>query len=69
MISMSQGNEIEEYRERLKEMNDRELISTMDAAYSMLSPKANFGKPPRAVYAMHLYECCLEWERRYPKSS
>lgn len=66
MISISQGDEAEEYRARLKPMDDKKLIETMDAAYSLLSPKANFGKPPRAVYAIHLYECCVEWERRHP---
>jgi hypothetical protein len=67
MISMSKGNETEEYRARIRSFDDKKLIETMDAAYDMLSPKAHFNKPPMSVYAMHLYECCLEWERRYPR--
>jgi hypothetical protein len=67
MISMSQGNEAQEYRSRIQSFDDKKLIETMDAAYGMLSPKANHGKPPMSIYAMHLYECCLEWERRHPK--
>ncbi len=63
------GFNLENLRERLQRMSDKELIRFGKAASSLLTPQANLGRPPREVFVIQLQEARNEWRRRYPKES
>lgn len=51
-------------RGRLQKMNDAELLAFSRTARYMLSPRANFGRPPRQSFVIQLEEARAEWRRR-----
>jgi hypothetical protein len=53
-----------ELRERLRKMNDVELLAFGKAARYMCSPAANLGKSPREPFVIQLEEARAEWRRR-----
>jgi hypothetical protein len=53
--------------EHPQKMSDAELIEFDETCASLRSPRANFGKPPREVFAIQLAEARAEWRRRHPK--
>jgi hypothetical protein len=59
-------NDVEEYRLRIRKMDDAALLQQGRAAKYMCSPSANHGKPPRQCFVIHLEECRKEWKRRKP---
>jgi hypothetical protein len=60
--------DLEAYRARLRKMTDEELNREGKAGRYLCSPLANFGKPPRKVFVIHLEEVKAEWRRRHPKT-
>jgi hypothetical protein len=61
--------DVNEVRERLRKMTDRQLVEFGKAASLMCSPAVNFGKPPREAFLIQLREARAEWRRRHPKTS
>jgi hypothetical protein len=59
---------LENLRKRLQDMSDEELIRYGKACRDMLTPQANLGRPPRAVFVIQLQEARKEWRRRHPKN-
>ena len=57
----------EQLRQRLRKMNDAELLRFGQAARYMCSPEANLGHPPRASFVVQLREAREEWKRRNPE--
>ena len=55
---------VDELQERLRKMSDVELRKFGQAAQQMVSPKANSGQPPPAVFVIQLDEARKEWKRR-----
>jgi hypothetical protein len=62
-----QPSNVDDVRARLRKMSDEKLIEYGAAARYMVTPEANFGKPPSADSVMQLEECIAEWRRRHPK--
>jgi hypothetical protein len=58
---------VEEVRQRLRQMSDADLISFGKAAKYMCSAQANSGEPPRDNYVLQLNEARAEWRRRKKK--
>jgi hypothetical protein len=58
--------DLDEIRAELYEMSDKELIERGKSLAFLCSPKQNFGKPPREVWAVQLKEARAEWRRRHP---
>jgi hypothetical protein len=58
--------DIEQLRERLRKMSDRELQKFGRAASVMANPKKNVGTPNPA-FAVQLDEARAEWKRRHHK--
>lgn len=52
--------DIEAVRDRLRKMNDAELLRFGQSAKYMCSPYANMGKPPREEFVMPLQEARAE---------
>jgi hypothetical protein len=59
-------DDVEEYRERIRRMDDSALLRQGQAAKFMCSAGANHGKAPRECFVIHLEECRKEWNRRKP---
>jgi hypothetical protein len=57
--------DIEQIRERLREMSDLELRKYGRAARNMADPRKNFGAPNPA-FQIQLNEARAEWRRRHP---
>jgi hypothetical protein len=53
-------------RTRLRKMSDEELREFGKAAWYMVSPGANIGKPPLPPFVLQLDEAHAEWRRRHP---
>jgi hypothetical protein len=67
-MSIETDNEsVEEYRARIQKMDDPTLLRQGQAARYMCSAGANFGKPPRDCFVIHLEECRREWRKRHPQ--
>ena len=62
----SSPEDIEQIRERLHKMSDRELQKFGRAASVMADPKKNFGTPNPA-FAIQLAEARAKWKRRHTK--
>jgi hypothetical protein len=58
---------VEQVRERLRDMTDQELLRFGQAARNLCSPEANMAGPPRQESVIQLYEARAEWRRRFPK--
>jgi hypothetical protein len=56
---------LEELRERLQKMTDKELLRFGQAARFMCSTTANGNKPPRKPFVIQLKEARAEWKRRH----
>ena len=67
--SIGQDFDIENLRERLHKLSERELIQFGKDVRYLCSPESNFGKPPLEVWAAQLREGCEEWRRRHPKNT
>jgi hypothetical protein len=61
-------DDIEQIRERLRNMTDLELRKFGRAASDMANPRKNFGKPNPA-FQIQLEEARAEWRRRHPANS
>jgi hypothetical protein len=59
--------DLEQLRERLRKMNNAELLRFGQSAKYMCSPEANLGHPPRESFVIQLREAREEWKRRNPK--
>jgi hypothetical protein len=59
--------DVNEVRERLRKMTDRQLVEFGKAASLMCSPEANRHEPPREMFVIQLNEARVEWRRRHPK--
>jgi hypothetical protein len=59
---------IEQIRERLRKMTDKELREYGRASAHMADPRKNHGKP-NPSFQVQLDEARAEWRRRHPKSS
>jgi hypothetical protein len=57
---------VEEYRARIRKMDDAQLLRQGQAAKFMCSHGANHGKAPRECFVIHLEECRKERRRRKP---
>jgi len=62
----SSPEDIEQIRERLRKMSDRELQKFGHAASVMADPKKNFGTPNPA-FAIQFAEARAKWKRRHTK--
>jgi hypothetical protein len=60
--------DLDQLRERLRKMNDAELLRFGKAAKYMCSPQANLNKPPRRSFVVQLEEAKAEWRRRKAKN-
>jgi hypothetical protein len=58
---------VEEYRARIRKMDDAQLLRQGQAARFMCSPGANQGHAPRECFVIHLEEYRADWRRRHPK--
>jgi hypothetical protein len=58
--------DLDQLRERLRKMNDSDLLRFGNAAKFMCSPGANFNRAPRESFVIQLNEARAEWERRNP---
>ena len=56
--------DLESLRACLRQMTDAELQRDIKAGEYMVSPHANFGKPPRRTFVVQLKEARAELERR-----
>lgn len=56
--------DVEEMRDRFRQMTDEQLLSYGKAAANMCTPLANFGHPPREAFLIQLREARAEWRRR-----
>jgi len=59
--------DLEQLRERLRKMNDAELLRFGQAAKYMCSPEANLSHPPRQPFVIQLEEARKEWQSRKPE--
>lgn len=59
--------DLEQLRQRLRKMNDAELLRFGKAAKYMCSPEANLGHPPGESFVIQLREAREEWKRRKPE--
>ena len=57
---------VEEIREHIQKLSDKDLLSYGRAALYMTTPEATQGKPPRKVFQVQLEGCRAEWKRRFP---
>jgi len=57
---------LEQLRQRLRKMNDAELLRFGQAAKYMCTPEANLGHPPREPFLIQLEEARKERKRRNP---
>jgi hypothetical protein len=60
--------DIDQLRERLRNMSDDQLLKFGKSARYMCSPTANRGKPPDEAFVIQLKEARAEWRRRHPKA-
>ena len=60
--------DIQQIRERLRNMTDLELRKFGRAASDMANPRKNFGKP-NPTFQIQLDEARAEWRRRHPANS
>jgi hypothetical protein len=58
---------IEDERQRLRKLSDKELIREGKAARFLCSPRQNYGKKPPEPFVIGLRLCIEEWRRRRPK--
>lgn len=58
---------LEQVRERLRDMTDEELLRFGQAARNLCSFETNMGRPPREEFVIQLHEARAEWRRRFPK--
>jgi hypothetical protein len=65
MSIQTNPEDIEQIRERLREMSDLELRKYGRAARDLADPNKNFG-PPNPSFKIQLDEARAEWRRRYP---
>jgi hypothetical protein len=56
--------DLNQLRERLRKMNDADLLRFGNAARFMCSPQANSNEPPRESFVVQLKEAQAEWRRR-----
>jgi hypothetical protein len=66
MVRAYQQNE-KELRERYRKMDDAALLRSGRAAKYMISPEANFGRPPRDCFVQQLRIAREVWLERHPK--
>jgi hypothetical protein len=59
--------DLEQLRQRLRKMNDAELLRFGQAAKYMCSSEANLGHPSRESLVIQLEEARKEWKRRQPE--
>jgi len=64
--SQADPDNVEQIRERLRNMTDLELRKYGRAAWDMADPKKNFG-PPNPSFQIQLDEARAEWRRRHPR--
>jgi hypothetical protein len=57
---------VQEIREYILELSDKDLLRYGQAARHMTTPEATLGKPLRKVFLVQLEECRTEWKRRFP---
>jgi hypothetical protein len=68
MNSIASGElDVEQLRQRLRKMNDAELLRFGQAAKYMCTPEANLGHPPHEPFVIQLEEARKEWKRRNPE--
>ena len=61
--------DLDQLRDRLRRMDDADLIRFGRAAKFMTSPEVNIGKDPRLEFVIQLEEAREEWVRRkWPRS-
>jgi hypothetical protein len=51
-IEIREGVDLEELRERLRQMTDKQLLRFGKTARSMCSTQGNMGQPPREVFVI-----------------
>jgi hypothetical protein len=56
---------VEGIRANIQKLSDKDLLRYGRAARYMVSPAANYGKPPRKVFQVQLDECRAERKRRH----
>jgi hypothetical protein len=59
--------DIDQLRERLHKMTDKQLLEFGKNVRYLCGPEANFGKPPLQAWSIQLEEAKQEWRRRHPK--
>jgi hypothetical protein len=66
MFDSQASFDIEQLRERLRQMDTRALKSFGEAAAYMAAPGSTAdGSPPREVFRLQLAEARAEWRRRH----
>jgi len=65
-IGFDESSDVERFRTELLKMSNQELVKCGKDLAFLCSPKQNFGKPPREVWAVQLKEARAEWRRRHP---
>jgi hypothetical protein len=69
MVTIAEWN-VEDFRQRIRNMTDEKLIQMGKAARYMADPRNSADKRTvRPVYVVQLQECRAEWLRRYPKNT
>ena len=62
------GFDVAWFRAKLRKMSDAQLIKIARDLALLCSPKQNYGKRPREVWAAELNESRAEWKRRHPRA-
>ena len=66
-FTLNDAQSLDELRQRLRKMDDTELLRFGKAAKYMCSPEANLATPRRESFVIQLQEARAEWMRRHPE--